>query len=338
MVSARIQKLLNIVSLVVVVSAGVQLENSDSSHEGCVAASSKNTGAPVIYHDCLTGDASNYDWDIQDFPVDPTPQQVKLFGTDLASRNACNKCSIQCLDVKDGLNADGTKLQLWTCTSGNTNQLWSHTSSLGTWQWAGTNKCIDLTDGLKTDGNPIQIWTCDSSGTNRNQMFPGRTVPDTQSVVVTLVNGNDVSSPTALCLTASDNQDGARVSLAPCNSITSTFPSGNATWVVPRSELNGIMSTYGGSKCLDLTGGSLSDGTPLQIWSCDAGNPNQAWRVNGLTPKISPLIFKSGSEDSNGAGGKCAVVKDGNSVAGVDIQLGDCNSSNNATNWFIPRQ
>ncbi|KAJ8074146.1 hypothetical protein PM082_012438 [Marasmius tenuissimus] len=316
-----LQKLLILVSLVAVVSAGVQLENSDSSHQGCIAASSKSPGVPIIYHDCLTGDASNYNWDVQSFPVDPTPQQIKLVGTDL------------CIDVKDGINTDGTKLQLETCTLGSTNQLWSHTSSLGTWQWAGTNKCIDLTGGLKADGNPIQIWTCDPSETNRNQMFPGRTVPDTQTVTVTLVNGNDAS----LCFTASENHDGARVSLAPCNSVASTFPSGGATWVVPRSTLNGVVSTYGGSKCLDLTGGSLSNGTPLQIWSCDAGNPNQSWRVDGLTPKSSSLIFKSGSQDSNGAGGKCVVVKDGNAVAGADIQLGDCNSSS-LSNRFIPRQ
>ena len=28
-------------------------------------------------------------------------------------------------DVKDGVNADGTKLQLWQCVSGNTNQQWA---------------------------------------------------------------------------------------------------------------------------------------------------------------------------------------------------------------------
>ncbi|KAJ8091966.1 hypothetical protein PM082_024201 [Marasmius tenuissimus] len=158
MYSASIQKLLVLISLVVVAAAGVQLQNSDSSHEGCLAASSKTAG----------------------FPVDPTPRQLKLSGTDL------------CLDVKDGLNADGAKLQLWTCTPGNDNQLWSRNANTGAWQWVGTNKCIDLTGGLKTDGNPIQVWSCDPSGTNRNQLFSGKTVPDTEAVAVKLMSGNAV--------------------------------------------------------------------------------------------------------------------------------------------------
>ncbi|KAK1231873.1 hypothetical protein PQX77_005010, partial [Marasmius sp. AFHP31] len=117
--------------------------------------------------------------------------------------------------------------------------------------------------------------------------------------------------PETLCLTASENRDGARVSLAICNAITTTFPSGNATWVVPRSTLNGIISTFDGTKCLDLTNGAVSNGTPLQIWSCDAQNPNQAWRVEGLTPKRNPLISKTGTE-------KCVDVKDGKFVPGGD--------------------
>ena len=40
----------------------------------------------------------------------------------------------KCLDVKDGVKADGTLLQLWDCTSGNTNQQWYYT---------GDNRSVD---------------------------------------------------------------------------------------------------------------------------------------------------------------------------------------------------
>jgi hypothetical protein len=33
----------------------------------------------------------------------------------------------KCLDVKDGVNSDGTKLQIWTCATGSKNQGWIYT-------------------------------------------------------------------------------------------------------------------------------------------------------------------------------------------------------------------
>ena len=33
----------------------------------------------------------------------------------------------KCLDVKDGVNQDGTKLQIWTCATGSKNQGWIYT-------------------------------------------------------------------------------------------------------------------------------------------------------------------------------------------------------------------
>ncbi|KAJ7463161.1 ricin B lectin domain-containing protein, partial [Mycena latifolia] len=87
------------------------------------------------------------------------PQTITIFGD-------------KCIDVTGGVNADGTKLQIWMC-SGNTNQQWVSVTD-STLQWAGTDKCIDLTDGKITDGNGLQIWTCDSM--NFNQRWVG--MPD----------------------------------------------------------------------------------------------------------------------------------------------------------------
>lgn len=33
----------------------------------------------------------------------------------------------KCLDVKDGVDADGTQVQIWDCVAGNTNQQWYYT-------------------------------------------------------------------------------------------------------------------------------------------------------------------------------------------------------------------
>ncbi|KAK1232149.1 hypothetical protein PQX77_004720 [Marasmius sp. AFHP31] len=306
--------------LVSLVSAGTQLESNNigfpnKGTRGCIAAT-KTAGAPLVIHDCFTGDASNYNWVVGDlFPVDPTPQQIKLFGSDL------------CIDVKDGANADGTKLQVWTCANGNGNQLWTRLNYIGIWQWAGTNKCIDLSNGVTDDGNQLQLWTCDPNNSNPNQQFPDRFVPDTQTVPITLEGGPDLT----LCLAATENADGARVSLAPCNNLASIFPTGNLTWVAPRANLAGVLSTFGGTKCIDLTGGDLSNGTPLQLWSCDASNPNQIWKVQSLIPKGNSRVDR--------AGNKCIDIRNGNYAPGADIQIWDCDlSGSNINQRWIARQ
>ncbi|KAK1233369.1 hypothetical protein PQX77_003478 [Marasmius sp. AFHP31] len=126
---------------------------SNAGTQGCIAASSKSAGASVVIHGCNTGDASNYIWEYDTSIRVPDNRQIKLSGTDL------------CVDVKDGINADGTKLQLWTCTEGNSNQDWAQRGG-NLWQWVGTTKCIDLTNGVTSDGNPIQVWNCDDGNLN----------------------------------------------------------------------------------------------------------------------------------------------------------------------------
>ncbi|KAJ7865536.1 ricin B lectin domain-containing protein, partial [Mycena leptocephala] len=143
-----------------VFSAGIQ---------GCIAVANNADGEPLVVHNCNTEDLANQDWEVTFWTPPPGPiknagpQQIKVFGE-------------KCIDVKDGVNADGTKLQIWTCTEGNTNQQWISVTD-ATFQWSGTNKCIDLTDGKITDGNVLQIYTCDSK--NSNQKWIGEPNPDT---------------------------------------------------------------------------------------------------------------------------------------------------------------
>ncbi len=39
----------------------------------------------------------------------------------------------KCLDVTDGKNADGTKMQIWTCSTNNPNQKWDYNVRLHTY-------------------------------------------------------------------------------------------------------------------------------------------------------------------------------------------------------------
>jgi hypothetical protein len=69
-----------------------------------MTAASNSDGATVTLQGC-TG-APSQKWTFQD-------GSVKVYG---------NKC----LDVSGGDDANGTKMQIWTCSSGNKNQQWSY--------------------------------------------------------------------------------------------------------------------------------------------------------------------------------------------------------------------
>jgi hypothetical protein len=113
----------------------------------------------------------------------------------------------KCVDVNGASSADGTKIQLWTCTGG-TNQQWARNGS--TWRslgkcmtatgtgdgalvqlstcnggagqnWAaqtggalvnsGSGKCLDANGGSTANGTQLIIWSC-HGGTNQRWTLP----------------------------------------------------------------------------------------------------------------------------------------------------------------------
>ncbi|KAJ7469970.1 ricin B lectin domain-containing protein [Mycena galericulata] len=118
----------------------------------CLSASSNADGAAVVIEMCSAPTAAN-SWVVPN--GNNAAGSLQIFG---------NKC----LDVTNGVDADGTKLQIWTCFSGNTNQLWEpEFGSVGNIFWVGENKCVDLTNGNTTNGNQLQVWDCDTSNPNQ---------------------------------------------------------------------------------------------------------------------------------------------------------------------------
>ncbi|KAG7087937.1 hypothetical protein E1B28_011982 [Marasmius oreades] len=284
-----------------------------AAKQGCISASENGDGAPVVIHDCNTEDVSKHTWALSLFTrQNAGPQPIKLFNTD------------KCLDVKDGSDADGTKLQLWTCVNGSANQQWISVNDF-TFQWANTDKCIDLPDGDITDGTQLQIWTC--AFNNANQKFSGNKVPNTESYGSNLVGGYPDAGLPIMCLVAGSNTEGAGVALAVCDRVTETFPAGNQTWVVPTIPLSGPIKTYGGSKCLDVNGDS-SNGNLLKISTCDVGNDNQVWKV--VTSPQSTISLAGRN--------KCIDITNGNLTAGNPLQVWDCDGSNHNQMWFVSQE
>ncbi|CAE6532669.1 unnamed protein product [Rhizoctonia solani] len=103
-------------------------------------------GAPVKIADCNGG--ATQKWTFGD------NYHVKIHG---------NKC----LDVKDGKDANGSKLQIWSCNGNSANQkfwysFWDYTLS-----WKDRGKCVDLSGGSVENGNVAQVWGCKKENPNQ---------------------------------------------------------------------------------------------------------------------------------------------------------------------------
>ncbi|KAJ7682346.1 ricin B lectin domain-containing protein [Mycena polygramma] len=294
----------------------IQSENPsfyNAGIQGCVSVADNADGEAVVIHDCNTDTLANQDWNATyAFKGDTTPSPITIFG---------NKC----IDVTNGVNADGTKLQIWTC-SGGPNQQWANTLA-HTFKWAAhPDKCIDLTDGKLIDGTPLQLYTCTDN--DSNQIWGSAPNPDAQGPQIILGGNPQVQPPPItgqpFCVGAASNNDGAAVVLLGCgiSNAGTNFPNGNSNWTAPFAPLTGQIKTFD-DKCLDVTDGSNVNGVKLQIWTCATGNTNQLFTIHGRT-----TIEWKGT-------GKCLDLTDGNSTIGNPIQLWDCTDNDTNQQWLL---
>jgi len=149
---ALLTSLVSLVSVTVVQAQGVpeylgelMLRPSINDNK-CLTAVSNTNGAQVVLQTC-TG-AAGQKWTF-------TGGTVRTFGG-------------MCLDVPEGLNQNGVKLQVWGCgPANNANQKWDYNKWDNTLAWAGKGKCIDVSEGNQADGTRIQIWGCYNKNPNQ---------------------------------------------------------------------------------------------------------------------------------------------------------------------------
>ncbi|KAF8179561.1 ricin B lectin domain-containing protein [Mycena galopus ATCC 62051] len=268
---------------------------------GCLTASSNADGAPVIIQDCPVGTAPGATNTWVAAGGVGKPGALKIFGD-------------KCLDVKDGVDADGTQLQIRTCASGNTNQQWVSAGSPGSPQivWAGKNKCVDVTNGNVTTGNVMQIWDCDTSVSNSNQNWGIAITTEPKSVSLSLV------SDPSLCIAASANSTSAPVTVENCSSNSTT-----QTWIglgigIIKSEANTDL-------CLATNGDATSAGTKLVLSECSQTDPANAW----------DLDWQAGRVENVPASNMCIDLTDGKEIPGTQLQIWNCTEGNTNQNWVI---
>jgi len=112
-------------------------------------------------------------------------------------------------------------------------------------------------------------------------------------------------------LTAASDTDGAAVTLQDCSSAA------GQAWITTGGTFKTLTN-----KCLDVPSGSLTPGTKLQIWTCGAGNNNQAFSI-------------SSGKISWGTSGECLDLTDGSVANGNLIQVWTCSTGNNNQVWSI---
>jgi non-reducing end alpha-L-arabinofuranosidase len=79
----------------------------------------------------------------------------------------------KCVDDSAGSTANGNKIQMWDCQSGNPNQQWTVASG-GTLQVYG--KCLDITGANYNNGTLIELWDCNGGGNQQWQASNGELV------------------------------------------------------------------------------------------------------------------------------------------------------------------
>ncbi|KAJ7728575.1 ricin B lectin domain-containing protein [Mycena maculata] len=255
----------------------------------CLTATSNADGAAVIIDDCGSNATSLNSW------VVPNGQDevgtIQIFGD-------------KCLDVTNGVDADGTLLQIWTCATGNTSKSLSESSFSFTvdlledqmWipipdqsiTWYNENKCVDLTNGNLTDGNRVQIWDCDDE--NDNQKWNSFAITTPTSFVISL------KKDTSLCVAASANAVGAPVVIDDCSP-------GSAAQTFSDPTQSGQMVIYD-NLCVTPASND-NDGVPLILSPCVTGDAAQDWShetgliTNGNDPKICLDLTNSDETPGN---------------------------------------
>ncbi|KAJ7705844.1 hypothetical protein B0H16DRAFT_1826368 [Mycena metata] len=264
----------------------------------CLTATGDFDGAAVVIEECGNNATALNSWVV--------PQGAGKVGT-------IQIFGDKCLDVINGVNADGTKLQIWTCAAGNT--------AVGGDHYMVWDKQVHRRDqwqlGGWEPGGTIQVWDCDETFSNPNQLWNVLAVTEPTSFTVSL------KKDTSLCIAASSNATNAAVIVDTCKpgSVLQTWsdPKNTGQIVIADNQCitlksstandgtklilspcvedsvvifqlwghqTGVLNSQAAAKsCIDLTNGVETPGNQLQLWGCwvfttNVDNTNQDWIVN----------------------------------------------------------
>jgi Ricin-type beta-trefoil lectin domain/Putative Ig domain/Subtilase family len=230
-----------------------------------------------------------------------------------------------CLDDRGNRTAKGNQVQAWTCT-GDLAQRWAFQPG-GTPGGSGElrldGQCLDIEGHARQAGSLVVLWPCTGYG-NQQWLITGET-------------GELYNPASRMCLNAPGGAaNGWQVDIASCQQRQ------QQAWTLPASPITsgisgkclagsggdvaiyrcdgtdgqrltlGLDSAIGiAGKCLNVTGGSADDGTPVRLWNCD-GQASEIFRVGAFGMLHNP------------ASGKCLADPGDSTANGTHLVIEDC--------------
>jgi len=225
---------------------------------------------------------------------DPLESFVKIF----------NREANKCMDIpgEDNNLVNGANVQLYTCMDNSYDQHWIWNKEREMFEnRADRSKCLD-NRGQAYNGGEVVIWDCVDSDnlrwTYNNNVLASKHNPNIVADAYDTGNDGNVGQweyhgekwqqwelrPLSIefkwvdwrdkrsgkCWTVQNGTaaNGAKVILASCAA------SDAQTWMYDPVK-DRMHSALPGDFCMDIPNGNTSNGTQLQIWECQEGNPNQ---------------------------------------------------------------
>jgi Cellulase (glycosyl hydrolase family 5)/Ricin-type beta-trefoil lectin domain len=114
----------------------------------------------------------------------------------------------KCMDVTGASHTQGTLVDSWAC-SGNSNQVWTHTSARQFTVYGGAD-CLDAINNGTVAGTKVQIWPCNSGANQQWNVNANGTITGVQSGLCLDVTGASTANGAGLelwtCTGASNQQ------------------------------------------------------------------------------------------------------------------------------------
>lgn len=241
----------------------------------------------------------------------------------------------KCMDDPGSRTANGTRVDLWTCTGGG-NQNWTMAQDRSVRIYG---KCLDAANSATTDGTPVVLYTCNGSTAEQWRIgWHGRLVnvhsgkclddPGYQTANGTLLDiwtcgtgtnqrwttpaGPIVSQIAPLCVNVvgANTADGTRMDVWPCNGKTN-----QSFTVLP----DGTIRVLG--KCLDVYNSGTANGTAVDLYTCN-GTAGQRW-----TPRANGNLANPNS-------GRCLADPGDSAQWGTRLVILDCSAAG-GEDWRI---
>jgi beta-glucosidase len=201
-----------------------------------------------------------------------------------------------CLDLASDSNTNGSVVDIYTC-NGTNGQEWTAEAN-NTLQADGN--CLDVAGGGTSSGSLVDLYTCNGTGAQ---------VWQAQS------NGELLNPQSGLCLTdpGSTTALGTQLQIQTCSGASDQVwaPESASSTSTGGGTATGAITGYEGL-CLDVAGASTTNGTKIDIYTCNNTNAQQ-WTVE--------------SNSTLQALGKCLDVVSGGTANGSLVDLYTCNGT-----------